>query len=201
MSMCLSTFKLGLRSFPLSSSSFVLRPYGQAPASRWAPWVQAWLPVLLFAMVFAVESTPYFGSDHTNVPLRRAAEALFGSGVDAGWAGIHHLIRKTGHVVGYGMFALVCFRGFWLVGRKLAARFPRKLWAHGLAILVTFLVAGADEFHQSFLPNRAGQFSDVLLDTCGAAMLCLLLFLAMCVLDWRMGMQAKAVRREPVYVE
>jgi len=30
----------------------------------------------------------------------------------------------------------------------------RRLRAHGLAILSTFLVASADEFHQSFLPNR-----------------------------------------------
>lgn len=152
-------------------------------------------------MVFAVESTPYFGSDRTSVPLQRAAEALFGSGVDTGWTSIHQFIRKTGHFMGYGMFALVCFRGFWFVFRRLAARLPRKLWAHGLAILVTFLVAGADELHQSFLPNRSGQFSDVLLDTCGAAMLGLLLFLAMSLVDWRKGARARAGHREPVYVE
>ena len=63
--------------------------------------------------------------------------------------------------------------------------------AHGLAILATFLVASADEFHQSFLPNRTGQFSDVLLDTCGAVALCLVLFLAMQAVEWRRQARAR----------
>ena len=71
----------------------------------------------------------------------------------------------------------------------------RRLRAHGLAILATFLVASADEFHQSFLPNRTGQFSDVLLDTCGAAVLGLLLFLAMLAVERRRQTRTRTVRR------
>jgi VanZ family protein len=33
------------------------------------------------------------------------------------------------------------------------------------------MVASLDEFHQSFLPNRTGIPSDVLLDCCGAVVL------------------------------
>jgi VanZ family protein len=46
-----------------------------------------------------------------------------------------------------------------------------------LALLGTAMVASLDEFHQSFLPNRTGIPSDVLLDCCGAAVLLLLYFL------------------------
>jgi VanZ family protein len=46
-----------------------------------------------------------------------------------------------------------------------------------LALLGTAIVAGSDEFHQSFLPNRTGVSSDVLLDCCGAAVLLLLAYL------------------------
>jgi VanZ family protein len=69
--------------------------------------------------------------------------------------------------------------------QEAASRLMRQLRAHGLAILATLLVASADEFHQSFLPNRAGQFSDVLLDTCGGVALCFALFLVMQAAAWR----------------
>jgi VanZ family protein len=40
-------------------------------------------------------------------------------------------------------------------------------------------VASADEFHQTFLPNRTGLASDVLLDCTGAIALQLLVYLCM----------------------
>jgi VanZ family protein len=142
-----------------------------------------WLPVLAFSLLFAVESTSYLGREYTDAPLRRMAEWLCGNGVDEHWFLIHTLIRKTGHFLGYGLFSLVCFRGFWITFRSVASRLLRRLSAHGLAILATFLVASADEFHQCFVPNRYGQFSDVLLDTAGAVALGAVLFLVMTALE------------------
>jgi len=40
-----------------------------------------------------------------------------------------------------------------------------------LALLGTALVASADEYHQTYLPNRTGSPWDVLLDCCGAIVL------------------------------
>jgi VanZ family protein len=163
--------------------------------------LRAWLPVLACAMVFALESTPYFGADRTSEPLQRVAEAIFGYGVGLHWDLIHFLIRKTGHFLGYGMFSLVCFRGFWITLQRPASNLLKKLRAHGLAILVTFLVANADELHQSFLPNRTGSFSDVLLDTCGAVVLGLVLFLMMLAAERRGLARERAGRRKPVPAE
>jgi VanZ family protein len=132
--------------------------------------------------------------------LQRLVEAIFGYDVCAHWDLIHFFIRKGGHFLGYGIFSLLCFRAFWMEFPCAASRWMRKLRAHGLAILATFLVAGADEFHQSFLPNRTGQFSDVLLDCCGAAVLGLALFLAMKIVDGRRLAEAgKGCRLEPSY--
>jgi VanZ family protein len=167
----------------MASPSIALGVYAPPASPHSTVRLQAqlwtWLPVLACVTVFAIESSSLFGSDHTSLPLRRIAEVLCGRGVDAHWVLIHRLIRKTGHFMGYGVFSLVCFRGFWRSLQGAASILLRQLRAHGLAILATFLVAGADEFHQSFLPNRSGQFSDVLLDTCGGMALCLVLFLAM----------------------
>jgi VanZ family protein len=102
---------------------------------------------------------------------------FFGFDQIAYWKPIHMAIRKTGHFMGYGIFSLICFRAFRIIQRQPARRLSDRLAAHGLAIAATFLIASADEFHQTFLPNRFGSFSDVLLDTSGAATLGLLLFL------------------------
>jgi VanZ family protein len=48
-----------------------------------------------------------------------------------------------------------------------------------LALLGTALVASADEFHQTFLPNRTGSPWDVLLDCTGAITLQVLVYVYM----------------------
>lgn len=190
----------------MSSSSLIYRIHApeihRQESSGLRAHMRAWLPVLACLAVFIAESTTYFGGDHTSGPLRRVAEAVFGAGVDAHWGLIHHVIRKTGHFMGYGTFSLVCFRCVWMEFQGSASLLLRRLRAHGLAILSTFLVASADEFHQSFLPNRTGQFRDVLLDSCGALVLGLLLFLVMGAIEGRRRAQIVAIRgREPVFAD
>jgi VanZ family protein len=162
------------------SSAPILLPNSFRGASfRWPSFFQAWLPVLLFTCVLALESTAAFGSDHTSAPLHHFFQLLFGSAIDRHWTYTHHMLRKTGHFAGYGMMSLVFLRGFRLTLRRTANRLHSILASHALAIAATFLIAGADEIHQSFLPNRTGSFDDVLLDTAGALALQLALVLAL----------------------
>jgi len=147
--------------------------------------LRTWLPVFVCLAVFAFESTSWLGGEHTSAPLRRVAEAFCGTFSNAQWFLLHHLIRKVGHFVGCGLFALICFRTLWRVSRSASSSLSRQLRAHAGAILATFLLAGADEIHQCFVPNRYGRVSDVLLDTCGALATCLMLFMVMQALSWR----------------
>jgi VanZ family protein len=126
-------------------------------------WISAWLPVLIGVCAIALESTPWLGSDHTSGPLRRIFEALFGQVSDAHWDLIHHYIRKSGHVIGYGLIGLT-----WLRAWRMSWPDVRLLSHAGLALVGTALVASWDEWHQTFLPNRTGSPYDVLLDCCGA---------------------------------
>jgi VanZ family protein len=161
----------------MSSSPLTIQAQSNTALRPKHLWLSAWLPVLACLLVFAIESTTWGGADHTSTPLRRVAESVFGFDHLAYWEPIHFFIRKTGHFTGYGLFSLVCFRAFRLIQPKPARRLSDRLSAHGMAIAATFLVASADEFHQTFLPNRYGCFSDVLLDTSGAVALGLLLFI------------------------
>ena len=119
-----------------------------------------------------LESTEWFGSDHTSGPLRSFYTALFGQVNDANWDIIHHCIRKSGHFTGYGIIGLFWLRGWW---RTLPhSRFFQDAL---LALLGTAAIASCDEWHQTFLPNRTGTPVDVLLDCSGAVTLQLLVYL------------------------
>jgi VanZ family protein len=121
-----------------------------------------------------MESTEWMGSDHTSGPLRWLFESIFGPVADARWEPLHHFIRKSGHFLGYGAMGLLWLRAWWMT-------LPRSRFLHDafLALLGTALVASADEWHQTFLPNRTGSPWDVLLDCCGAITLEVLVYVFM----------------------
>ena len=134
-------------------------------------WLNAWLPVALGIIVIALESTEWMGSENTSDPLRRLFEHLFGPVSVARWDFIHHAIRKSGHFVGYGLVGLTWLRAWWM-----SLPHSRFLDDTFLALLGTALMASADEWHQTFLPDRTGSPWDVLLDCCGALALQLLVY-------------------------
>jgi VanZ family protein len=150
-----------------------------APESGWGWWLRVWAPVVIAIGVICAESTGTFSAQNTSGWLRPIFERLFGVMTEDAWGNLHHLIRKSGHFVGYGTVGFTFLRA-WL--HMLDRRGVRKLatWriqSALLAILSTALVASADEIHQTFLPSRCGSPLDVLLDSTGALTLCLLVWL------------------------
>jgi VanZ family protein len=76
--------------------------------------------------------------------------------------GMRHDLRKYAHMAEFAVMAMPAF-GFF---RELLGRSSR-LPAFAAGLLFCFLYACTDEFHQLFVSGRAGQFSDVLIDTVG----------------------------------
>ncbi len=147
-----------------------------------AGFISTWLPVAIGLCVIFIESTERMGGAHTSSFLRPIFTRLFGAFTDAHWELFHHLVRKSGHFVGYGTLGILWLRA-WLRTFVAWTQWTLAQWrmrSAALAILGTFLTASADEYHQTFLPGRTGQFSDVLLDTCGA-----LLFTLIVALQWK----------------
>lgn len=135
----------------------------------------AWLWVLLWLGVIAIESTNYASAANTSRILYPVLHFLFG--VDPirflTW---HFFLRKAGHVFGYGMLSWLLFRAVRVTA--LSSRDPNwsMVWAL-VAIAGTAFVASMDEWHQSFLPSRTGTVHDVLLDTTAALVIQILVFL------------------------
>ena len=175
---------------------------------RHSPWslIRAWLPTVFWIGVISFESTSVFTSDHTahwvyaflNFFSHRLAEHA-----DI----INGIGRKVGHFTGYGVLSALSFFGWTellayrtesqLIKLGRIVEVPRRwhLRAAVLGVLVTFLVASLDEFHQSFIPGRTAAFHDVILDTMGGvfAQILILLF-------WHSHSEKKMVESTPVVV-
>ena len=87
---------------------------------------------------------------------------------------IHLFVRKTAHMAEYFLLALS-------LQLPLFAWFSEKLSTNTrllIGFLATVLFAALDEFHQTFVPERSGNLTDVCIDSIGAiaASLCLAVF-------------------------
>lgn len=148
------------------------------PRGTFTYLVFVWLPVLVMLLIIARESTATFGSANTSPVLRPIYEHLFGRVTDPAWEDIHHHIRKTGHFLGYGTLGIAWLRAFlliWLPVFRARAAWVWRRWSVQMAICCTALTAALDELHQSYIPDRTGLVTDVLLDTTGALVLCALI--------------------------
>ena len=124
--------------------------------------MRAWWPAVVWIAIIAVESTDLFSSEHTGGMLYRLLTHLFRHVNFYKFLVFHHYLRKTGHVVGYGMLSLLLLRGW----RATLGRVPALLLrATLLSWLGTLFVSAMDEWHQSYIPSRTGTVWDVALDT------------------------------------
>ena len=125
------------------------------------------------AVIFTASSDSH-SYQHSSTLFEPLIRWLFPHMSPAGVQEMHHLFRKCCHLTEYSCLALLLWRAFRL---STGNRFGGWYWPEaGLALLVVFLYAATDEYHQSFVPGRTALFSDVLIDTAGGALALLLLW-------------------------
>jgi len=137
--------------------------------------LKAWIALVLWLIVIAIESTAYLSAHNTSRILYPVLHFLFG--VD--WERFevwHFYIRKGGHVFGYGLLSILLFRAWRETLPVISGARWTWRWAN-IAVLGTALVASLDEWHQSYIPSRTGTVRDVILDTCAGIGAQILLFL------------------------
>jgi VanZ family protein len=138
-----------------------------------------WFPVFLWLTVIALES--FLLSSHvTGSFLWRMFQFLHVPMSAETFARFHHLLRKAGHVTGYGILTLLLFRAWYHKfqdsrSRTSAQKYQSipshlRLRCAGLAVGITLLTAVLDEWHQSFDPSRTSSVRDVGLDLTGAVL-------------------------------
>lgn len=95
-----------------------------------------------------------------------------------------HAGEKRAHVTEYIILCISFLTAFWVSGIRGKGR-------NIASFVLTFGYACTDEFHQLFVPGRAGRFTDVLIDSSGALVLSLIVVLVM----HSRTMRGKRVRR------
>jgi len=123
--------------------------------------------------VIAIESTDFLSASHTSRILYPILHFLFNMDL-AHFKIVHHYIRKTGHFTGYFILSVLLFRA-WKATLRLPAVWAMR-WA-AIAFFMSALVASLDEWHQTFLPSRTGTLHDVLLDSTGALIAQIVIFI------------------------
>ncbi|MEO6981705.1 MAG: VanZ family protein [Edaphobacter sp.] len=132
----------------------------------------SWVPAFFGLAVILIESTAMMSGANTSRWLLEICHALWGQTDDASFETSHLILRKLGHLGGYGVLGLMFRRGWYRsVPLFLAwSRSQLRLLAAGLAVWSVFGIACMDEWHQSFLPGRVSSVTDVMIDTLGAVL-------------------------------
>lgn len=131
--------------------------------ARSISFLKHWLPPLIWSVAILIASGSQFSSSNTGHWLRDLVESVGYHLPPPVFATLHAILRKTGHLVAYGILSALWFRA---VRRDDPTPWLLR-WAIG-AVALTVLVAATDEWHQSLIASRTGAIQDVFIDSCGA---------------------------------
>jgi VanZ family protein len=126
-----------------------------------------WLPVLVWMAVIFGASSDSHSYQHSSSIVVPLLHWLFPHMPESQVNLIHHWLRKCCHLTEYAILGLLIFRAL----SHSRTDLPRWSWPRvGGTILIIFLYASSDEFHQRYVPTRTPLFSDVLIDTAGGTL-------------------------------
>jgi VanZ family protein len=126
---------------------------------------------MVWSGVIFTMSTDTFSAEHTKWLFEPILRWLIPGLAQSQYDLMHHFIRKCAHFTEYFVFCLLLYR---------AVRAGRTgwRWAWGtVALLIATGYSVTDEFHQSFVPSRGASVYDSLLDSTGAFVALLVLWL------------------------
>lgn len=158
----------------------LLKPSFRTLAHRW------WL-VLVWLGVIRLESTDLASANNTTGVLYTVIAAVVPQVEESFVSQLDEVLRKTGHFAGYAILSGLVFLALRNTNydrlRPLLRRpwgiYLRDFWRWDwalLGMLVTVVTAAADEIHQTFIASRTGRWQDVVLDSCGAAVLQVIIY-------------------------
>ena len=122
-----------------------------------------WLPAIAWAILISLASTDTFSSVHTSGLIIPILHWFFPAAGAETLERLHFLIRKCAHFTEYFIFSVLLFRA--LRGQNRGWQLRWAIWA----LLIAAGYSALDEFHQTFVPSRTASPWDSLLDTTGAA--------------------------------
>jgi VanZ family protein len=126
---------------------------------------------LWLIVIFLFTELPYFNGENTGRIINKTIASV-NETVESPTTqslvnrNLNLVVRKSAHLVAFGILAVLIWKC--LSNNRLS---------YILAWLLTFMYALTDEWHQSFIPGRMATFKDVLIDSLGALIALLVVFL------------------------
>jgi VanZ family protein len=146
-----------------------------------------WWPVVVWLGVIRLESTSFASAQNTFRILYRVLSFLFGR-VDIRLVfELDHILRKSGHVIGYAILSGLTFLALRNTHRDRFRSLLQRPWGvylrdrwqlqwSAIAVLLTVVTASMDELHQTLFPSRTGRWQDVVIDTSGAVAIQIIIY-------------------------
>jgi VanZ family protein len=123
----------------------------------------AYGPLILWVAVILFLGSGAGSTAQTSRFIKPLIEFFFPGAAPDTFLIVHGFIRKAAHFIEYGVLAILSARAF----SSSSSRTLSRHWP-GFSMLVVLLVAGVDEFNQSFNTSRTGSGWDIALDAAGA---------------------------------
>ena len=150
--------------------------------------VRNWWMVVVWLGVIRVESTDMASAHNTSFVLYKVLSVVAPHVRHESVELLNAILRKTGHFLGYGILSALVFLALRHTNRDRLRPLLRRPWGIYLrdwwcrewvmiAILFTIVTAAYDEIHQTFIPSRTGRWQDVVIDSCGAAVIQIVIYL------------------------
>ena len=121
-------------------------------------------------------------AERTGQAIKRVTRSILPGASPDQLQRLNFIIRKTAHLVEYAALAA-------LTAWAILSAFPRTVLVAWfiITLMLTTIVAFADEFHQSLVPSRTGAVRNIGIDVCGG----LLALTAIAAWRWRRARQSK----------
>ena len=141
-------------------------------------FVKHWLLVIIWMCFIFWMSTDTFSSENTSRVIGPILHFIFPSLSAGALDTVHGLIRKSAHVAEYFVLGLLLFRAF----RSDSSQPWDRRWTI-YSVIIVFLYAMSDEFHQISVTSRSSSIFDVGLDTAGGVLSQIAIMLRLTVLN------------------
>lgn len=132
----------------------------------------SWLPAfVIMIMIFVFSSKPADDSNKGSLTLANTVLTTYETVTNQHYEprkrsklidSINFIVRKGAHFSEYALLSCAIALHFLAMGKE-----GVRLWLIPTAL--SALYASTDEYHQTFISGRSGQFRDVLIDSAGAA--------------------------------
>ena len=141
--MCLTVDSL---STMLGARWLLMRKGGEVTRKYW------WIALLCWMGLIFLASSSLFAWQMS----AEGTEELFGS--------LNYWVRKSAHMGVYAVLMYLWFRSLWTDSKRF---WPCLVWS----VVFSVLYGISDEYHQDWIPERSGKWSDVGWDTVGVMMM------------------------------